>query len=130
MSNITRTELITAIIGGDLQKAVDLISMGEQLETGDQSSMTPLMYAVSYARHGLVTALLEQGVSINQATRAGRTPLMIAAIKGCLWCAETLIQGGADIDITNERGETALSLARRFSHREFQEYLFHHRPAL
>ena len=66
MSIISRTQLIKAIIHGDVEEATSLISLGDQLEIGDQCGMTPLMYAVCYGQHEIVSALLEHGVSIDR----------------------------------------------------------------
>ncbi|WP_264953933.1 ankyrin repeat domain-containing protein [Wolbachia endosymbiont (group A) of Endotricha flammealis] len=73
-------ELLIAAKGGDLNKVIDLISKGANVNVKDNNDDTPLHLAVGYL--DVVKYLISKGANINAKCKAGKTTLDIARDKG------------------------------------------------
>ncbi|WP_265028006.1 ankyrin repeat domain-containing protein [Wolbachia endosymbiont (group A) of Calamotropha paludella] len=73
-------ELLIAAKGGDLNKVIDLISKGANVNVKDNNDDTPLHLAVGYL--DVVKYLISKGANINAKCKAGKTTLDIARDRG------------------------------------------------
>jgi uncharacterized protein len=77
-----------------------------------QGGMTPLHFASRQGYIGVVTALLDAGVSVNQLKGGDHTsPLLIATINGHFDLANVLLERGADPNLASDNGATPLYAA-------------------
>jgi TonB family protein len=107
------TLLIRAVLRSwlsDPDDAVDkLVAPGIDVNEGDSSGWTPLMYAVQLDPGGTPElALLKAHADVNRRSARGDTALLIAAWRGAL--DHDLLAVGADINLVNNAGITALML--------------------
>ncbi|WP_264685239.1 ankyrin repeat domain-containing protein [Wolbachia endosymbiont (group B) of Parapoynx stratiotata] len=140
-------KLLIAAKGGDLNKAIDLISKGANVNVKDNNDDTPLHLAVGYL--DVVKYLISKGANINAKCKAGKTPLDIAAYQklsdvveylkqtqldldkklliaakgGDLNKAIDLISKGANVNDTDTQGHTPLHWASWSGHLDVVEYL-------
>ncbi|WP_353272741.1 ankyrin repeat domain-containing protein [Wolbachia endosymbiont (group A) of Urophora cardui] len=140
-------ELLIAAKGGNLNKVIDLISKGANVNVKDNNDDTPLHLAVGYL--DVVKYLISKGANINAKCKAGKTPLDIAAYQklsdvveylkqtqldldkklliaakgGDLNKAIDLISKGANVNDTDTQGHTPLHWASWSSHLDVVEYL-------
>ncbi|WP_264376385.1 MULTISPECIES: ankyrin repeat domain-containing protein [unclassified Wolbachia] len=89
-------ELLIAAKGGDLNKVIDLISKGANVNVKDNNDDTPLHLAVGYL--DVVKYLISKGANINAKCKAGATPLDIAAYQKLSDVVEYLKQTQLDLD--------------------------------
>ncbi|WP_425385027.1 ankyrin repeat domain-containing protein [Wolbachia endosymbiont (group B) of Schoenobius gigantella] len=89
-------KLLIAAKGGDLNKAIDLISKGANVNVKDNNDDTPLHLAVGYL--DVVKYLISKGANINAKCKAGATPLDIAAYQKLSDVVEYLKQTQLDLD--------------------------------
>ncbi|WP_341816160.1 ankyrin repeat domain-containing protein [Wolbachia endosymbiont (group B) of Elophila nymphaeata] len=140
-------ELLIAAKGGNLNKVIDLISKGANVNVKDNNDDTPLHLAVGYL--DVVKYLISKGANINAKCKAGKTPLDIAAYQklsdvveylkqtqldldkklliaakgGDLNKAIDLISKGANVNDTDTQGHTPLHWASWSGHLDVVEYL-------
>jgi Ankyrin repeats (3 copies) len=77
------------------------------------SSSIPLTHAVTSGNESAVTALLANGVDVNETTSGGQTPLILAVIFGHTNLVELLVRAGADPEVRDNLGLNAIEWARR-----------------
>ncbi len=117
-------QLIDAIKRGDLNKVIDLIKAGANINTRDKiNSWTPLHYAVSGNHFDIVRHLIIHGADVNAKDDYGRTPLHIAAGKGYLEIVKYLVEHGADINAKDSDGKTPIDYAKENGHNNVANYL-------
>ncbi|MDG7052918.1 MAG: ankyrin repeat domain-containing protein, partial [Wolbachia endosymbiont of Alcedoecus sp.] len=140
-------ELLIAAKGGDLNKVIDLISKGANVNVKDNNDDTPLHLATGYL--DVVKYLISKGANINAKCKAGKTPLDIAAYQklsdvveylkqtqldldkklliaaegGDLNKAIDLISKGANVNDTDTQGHTPLHWASWSGHLDVVKYL-------
>jgi ankyrin repeat protein len=107
------SQLMDAVIRGDLAAVEGIIGNGADLETIDSEGKTPLMNAVYYKHPELTTFLIEKGADVNAKEPNGWTPLMFASMGGNSEIAKILIDGGADVNTKTHDGETPLQRAQK-----------------
>lgn len=117
----------------DIPKVIDtLLNAGAEIEAKDNRGETALMYA---AKHGTVDRVAQlikkrgfilkthKGADINAKDNKGYTSLMHAINQNCFETFEYLLRMGADFRNQARDGETALSLARKFSRKDYVKVL-------
>jgi len=108
--------LLRSAENGRLDTVIKLLDKGVDINTKDEWSGTPMMYAAGNGHTDIVALLLERGVNINSTSRLDRTPLMWAANRGRDDTVRFLIDKGADIHLKDREGKTALMLAIERDH--------------
>ncbi len=121
------TELISAIKEGSLEKVVNCIQRGADVDFVTRNGNTPLMYAVwgLEPSEDIVRMLIDNGANVNYcrrkrgATSLHTTPLIFAVknINADIGIIKLLIDNVADVDhvaIFNRENETALICAILF----------------
>jgi hypothetical protein len=77
------------------------------------SASFPLTSAVTSGDESAVSALLANGVDVNETTSGGRTPLILAVIFGHTHIVQRLVQAGADPQQRDNLGLNAIEWAKR-----------------
>ncbi len=140
-------ELLIAAKGGDLNKVIDLISKGANVNVKDNNDDTPLHLAVGYL--DVVKYLISKGANINAKCKAGKTTLdiatyqkrgdvveylkqtqldldkelLIAVKSGDLNKVIGLFNRGANINAENEYGKKPIHIAAESDHKNIIEFL-------
>ena len=90
--------LIDAIIDGNTNEALAMISRGQGLQERDKYQRTPLHVACDNGHTEVAMALMERGADIHARDNNQNTPLHEACDMGHTEVAMALIERGADID--------------------------------
>ncbi|WP_419198621.1 ankyrin repeat domain-containing protein [Wolbachia endosymbiont of Rhagoletis cingulata] len=101
-------ELLIAAKGGDLNKVIDLISKGANVNVKDNNDDTPLHLAVGYL--DVVKYLISKGANINAKCKAGKTTLDIARDRG-----HNNVINYLEKELNQERGSPAQRKLRRLA---------------
>ena len=88
-----------------------LVEQGADMEKGDDTDWTPLIWASIRGHLELVRYLLEQGANRDKATGSGETSLHYAAYEGHLEIAKLLMVYGADLNARTNTGQLPIDLA-------------------
>jgi len=111
----TGAELISFCRTGAIQKIIDAIHNGANVNESDADGQTPLMAGAMTRNNSqdVVTLLLAAGADVNAHNKSGLTPLMMAVIKPMpeVQLVKTLVWAGADINARQHSGMTPLMLA-------------------
>lgn len=116
-----------------LQKAIEHVQKGGDVNTRDVFGQAPLHFAGFLGYGKVVEFLLSKGADINAKDHNGWTPLHLAVKYGHWGVAEYLLSKGADINARTTRntegwkdilaGSTPLDLANLFGRQEMVELL-------
>jgi ankyrin repeat protein len=107
--------LITAAKNGQIAQIQSLLASGQSAAVTDSHGYTPLMYALSRADAGTITALLAHGGSIPADTPSF-TPLIEAAKAGRTDIVQLLLGKNANVNALDDGGGTALIWAVGHGH--------------
>lgn len=118
---ISRSPAGKAAWNGDIEKLVNLVSVGERLDRRSSAGLTPLMEAViPRTRHvgtGVMRYLLAtREVDIDAVDRCQRTALILASLVGAASAVAELLAAGAKIEKADRTGLTALCYAAAGGH--------------
>jgi len=111
-------KLFTAVKIGDIQTIWKLFARDPipDVNSHDNQTFTPLMYAVGTGYSGIVQIMITAGADVNAQNNNNRTALIWAAIGGHTLSAKILIAAGAVIDSKDYTGATALAWAAYYGH--------------
>jgi hypothetical protein len=112
-----------AIIDGETDQVKSRISAGEDVNTKNRMSWTPLHTAIRHKKTEIIQFLLDKGADINARDSLGKTPLHLAVETGQKEVVEKLIAKGAQINVMDRSGDNALSLANKNNQTEIAEIL-------
>ncbi len=93
---------------GKLDVIATLIDRGININSQDESSFSPLHYAVIYDQYYAVIDLLYAGADIDAKTSDGFTALHFAAARNLSEVTTLLLDSGADIEARSNNGMTPL----------------------
>jgi len=96
---------------GDLQKVLEALSAGANVNAKDYNGFTALMQISPCARIDIIKLLINAGADIYAEDNYSNTALMRASFNACKETVELLIKYGADVNAKNEYGQTALMKA-------------------
>ena len=109
------TKLMTAVISGDDEEAMQLLERGADVNIKDLDGFSALMYAVENEDIGQVKMLIDAGAEVNDPNSFG-TALMRASKYGLDDIVEVLLNAGADINIEDLGGNNAVFWAAHNYH--------------
>ncbi len=112
-----------AIISGQNDNAMELISGGTDMNLKDNSGFTPIHIAVMLNNEEIVKFLILHGADINTAGNWGYTPLHIASELNYFNTASDLIFNGARTDLRTDQGLTPRMIARIQGNRELAKLI-------
>jgi len=110
------TELINAVLAGDMAKTTALLKAGADCNTSNDEGATLLMLAAGAGHIEMVEMLLEAGAKVDATDARGWTPLMKALFnyelnRGFPDVVSALIDAGADIEHQVSYGTRPLMIA-------------------
>jgi ankyrin repeat protein len=107
-----RKVLVEASTAGHLKVVESLLEAGAMPDITDARRWRTALYAACRnGHHGVATALLRAGASVNSHDASGRTPLHAAAKGGSPDLVMELLVADADIEARTIKAETPLHLA-------------------
>lgn len=105
-------DLLRAVQDGDLEKVVELIENGANVNAMANDDWTPLLIALDQEYMDIAEELINAGADVNAKEKAGKfTVLMHAVASGNLDIVRKIIQAGANLDAKGKLGWTALMVA-------------------
>ena len=100
-----------AVINADLDRVVELLDTGVDVDFRDEDGATALHYAAAFNRRKVAELLLERGAQIDARDADDRTPLHLSAFGGCADTTLLLLERGADAHAVDTGGFTPLHAA-------------------
>uniref|UniRef100_A0A8C5IJM3 Ankyrin 2 n=1 Tax=Junco hyemalis TaxID=40217 RepID=A0A8C5IJM3_JUNHY len=113
----------TSARAGNLDKVVEYLKSGIDINTCNQNGLNALHLAAKEGHVGLVQELLERGSAVDSATKKGNTALHIASLAGQAEVVKVLVKEGANINAQSQNGFTPLYMAAQENHIEVVKYL-------
>ncbi|KAL3419083.1 hypothetical protein PVAG01_09304 [Phlyctema vagabunda] len=106
MARQTQLQLVRTVGSDSLQNLDERLTM---------LGKSTLHLAVERGHHGIISLILERGVSINCKDQNGLTPFHLAASNGSTSMLDLLLDRGADVDAQDNDGKTALHFAAQYN---------------
>ncbi|XP_069097880.1 ankyrin-2 isoform X16 [Pleurodeles waltl] len=119
----SNASFLRAARAGNLDKVVEYIKGGIDINTSNQNGLNALHLAAKEGHVGLVQELLERGSAVDSATKKGNTALHIASLAGQVEVVKILIKEGANINSQSQNGFTPLYMAAQENHLDVVKYL-------
>uniref|UniRef100_A0A674E312 Ankyrin 1 n=1 Tax=Salmo trutta TaxID=8032 RepID=A0A674E312_SALTR len=110
------TSFLRAARSGNMDKAIDHIKNGIDINTANQKGNTALHIAALAGQEQVVAELVNYGANINAQSQKGFTPLYMAAQENHLEVVKFLLENGANQSIPTEDGFTPLAVALQQGH--------------
>jgi ankyrin repeat protein len=111
---------------GDVEKVKMFLKANPTLAfSRDETGMTPLHWAASFAQKNMAQLLLANKAQVNAQDSKGVTPLHLAAANGNKDMLELLLFNGAEVNAKDNKGHTPLYYATQLgaSHKDAAELL-------
>lgn len=132
-------QLITAVFEKDLERVIDLLERGADVNCVGTLESTPLMQAAEMESIEIARYLLEKNSKINQKGHEGYSPLHIAVDVSIdaavqdggeenLEMIEFFLAAGADRLLKNDSGATPIDIARGYGSRRVVRLLEDYEP--
>uniref|UniRef100_A0A8B9CN21 Ankyrin 2 n=1 Tax=Anser brachyrhynchus TaxID=132585 RepID=A0A8B9CN21_9AVES len=122
-SSDSNASFLRAARAGNLDKVVEYLKSGIDINTCNQNGLNALHLAAKEGHVGLVQELLERGSAVDSATKKGNTALHIASLAGQAEVVKVLVKEGANINAQSQNGFTPLYMAAQENHIEVVKYL-------
>uniref|UniRef100_A0A8D3AYZ2 Ankyrin 1, erythrocytic a n=1 Tax=Scophthalmus maximus TaxID=52904 RepID=A0A8D3AYZ2_SCOMX len=114
---------LRAARSGNLDKALDHIKNGIDINTANQNGLNGLHLASKEGHVKMVLELLHNGIVLETTTKKGNTALHIAALAGQEQVVTELVNYGADVNAQSQKGFTPLYMAAQENHLEVVKFL-------
>ncbi len=121
--SLMTTELIAALEGNQLNRVIQLLDQGININAVSENQETALILATMNDDIDTVTWLLKHGASVNLTDAADRSALYYAAVQGNLSIAEQLLANGAQLQSSSRLNKTPLMAAVHNNHLELARLL-------
>uniref|UniRef100_A0A672P5F6 Ankyrin-1-like n=1 Tax=Sinocyclocheilus grahami TaxID=75366 RepID=A0A672P5F6_SINGR len=108
---------------GNLEKALDHIKNGIDVNTANQNGLNGLHLASKEGHVKMVLELLHHGIVLETTTKKGNTALHIAALAGQEQVVTELVNYGANVNAQSQKGFTPLYMAAQENHLEVVKFL-------
>lgn len=102
------TELMKAVMRRDLDKVIELVENGADVNARNNFMLTPYLYAGANGFPEILEYLIENGARLTDVNLFGGTSLIPSAEKGFVKNVEIALKAGVDPNIKNKLGWTAL----------------------
>lgn len=112
-----------AATSGDVEALDSMLKSGVDVDTADETGLTPLMASAFAGMAKTMRLLLNSGAAIEATDSSGYTALMFACNAGKTDCARILIERGADINHGDNDASTPLMFATQHGHNEIVRLL-------
>uniref|UniRef100_A0A3B3SKH6 Ankyrin 1 n=1 Tax=Paramormyrops kingsleyae TaxID=1676925 RepID=A0A3B3SKH6_9TELE len=110
------TSFLRAARSGNLDKAMDHIKNGIDINTANQKGNTALHIAALAGQERVVAELVNYGANVNAQSQKGFSPLYMAAQENHLEVVKFLLENGANQSLPTEDGFTPLAVALQQGH--------------
>ncbi|XP_062873582.1 ankyrin-1a isoform X4 [Trichomycterus rosablanca] len=117
------TSFLRAARSGNLEKALDHIKNGVDVNTANQNGLNGLHLASKEGHVKMVLELLHNGIVLETTTKKGNTALHIAALAGQEQVVTELVNYGANVNAQSQKGFTPLYMAAQENHLEVVKFL-------
>uniref|UniRef100_A0A8C5EKT0 Ankyrin-1 n=1 Tax=Gouania willdenowi TaxID=441366 RepID=A0A8C5EKT0_GOUWI len=114
---------LRAARSGNLDKALDHIKNGIDINTANQNGLNGLHLASKEGHVKMVLELLHNGIVLETETKKGNTALHIAALAGQEQVVTELVNYGANVNAQSQKGFTPLYMAAQENHLEVVKFL-------
>ncbi|KAG7476301.1 hypothetical protein MATL_G00081420 [Megalops atlanticus] len=117
------TSFLRAARSGNLDKALDHIKNGIDINTANQNGLNGLHLASKEGHVKMVLELLHNGIILETTTKKGNTALHIAALAGQEKVVAELVHYGANVNAQSQKGFSPLYMAAQENHLEVVKFL-------
>ncbi|KAM4577751.1 ankyrin-1a isoform 9-T9 [Fundulus diaphanus] len=114
---------LRAARSGNLDKALEHIKNGIDINTANQNGLNGLHLASKEGHVKMVLELLHNGITLETTTKKGNTALHIAALAGQEQVVTELVNYGANVNAQSQKGFTPLYMAAQENHLEVVKFL-------
>uniref|UniRef100_A0A4W3JXF9 Ankyrin 3 n=1 Tax=Callorhinchus milii TaxID=7868 RepID=A0A4W3JXF9_CALMI len=114
---------LRAARAGNLEKALDYIKAGVDINICNQNGLNALHLASKEGHVEVVSQLIQLGADVDAATKKGNTALHIASLAGQAEVVKVLVTNGANINAQSQNGFTPLYMAAQENHLEVVKFL-------
>uniref|UniRef100_A0A673LSZ7 Ankyrin-3-like n=1 Tax=Sinocyclocheilus rhinocerous TaxID=307959 RepID=A0A673LSZ7_9TELE len=114
---------LRAARAGNLEKALDYIKSGVDINICNQNGLNALHLASKEGHVEVVADLIKLGATVDAATKKGNTALHIASLAGQADVVKELVNNGANIDTQSQNGFTPLYMAAQENHLNVVKFL-------
>ncbi|XP_063095974.1 ankyrin-1 isoform X5 [Cavia porcellus] len=117
------TSFLKAARSGNLDKALDHLRNGVDINTCNQNGLNGLHLASKEGHVKMVVELLHKEIILETTTKKGNTALHIAALAGQNEVVRELVNYGANVNAQSQKGFTPLYMAAQENHLEVVKFL-------
>nr|XP_023682212.1 ankyrin-1-like [Paramormyrops kingsleyae] len=117
------TSFLRAARSGNLDKAMDHIKNGIDINTANQNGLNGLHLASKEGHVKMVLELLHNNIDLEATTKKGNTALHIAALAGQERVVAELVNYGANVNAQSQKGFSPLYMAAQENHLEVVKFL-------
>ncbi|XP_058050537.1 ankyrin-1 isoform X6 [Ahaetulla prasina] len=117
------TSFLRAARSGNLDKALDHLRNGVDINTCNQNGLNALHLASKEGHVKMVAELLHKEIVLETTTKKGNTALHIAALAGQDDVVRELVNFGANVNAQSQKGFTPLYMAAQENHLEVVKFL-------
>ncbi|XP_075697272.1 ankyrin-3 isoform X5 [Rhinoderma darwinii] len=119
----TSASYLRAARAGNLEKALDYLKNGVDINVCNQNGLNALHLASKEGHVEIVTELIQRGVDADASTKKGNTALHIASLAGQAEVVKVLVTNSANVNAQSQNGFTPLYMAAQENHLEVVKYL-------
>ncbi|XP_077661971.1 ankyrin-1 isoform X1 [Eretmochelys imbricata] len=117
------TSFLRAARSGNLDKALEHLRNGVDINTCNQNGLNALHLASKEGHVKMVAELLHKEIILETTTKKGNTALHIAALAGQEDVVRELVNYGANVNAQSQKGFTPLYMAAQENHLEVVKFL-------
>ncbi|XP_043938927.1 ankyrin-1 isoform X2 [Protopterus annectens] len=117
------TSFLRAARSGNVEKALDHLKNGVDINTCNQNGLNALHLASKEGHVKMVRELMANGINLETTTKKGNTALHIAALAGQDQVVRELSNYGAEVNAQSQKGFTPLYMAAQENHLEVVKFL-------
>ncbi|XP_031761149.1 ankyrin-3 isoform X6 [Xenopus tropicalis] len=119
----TNASYLRAARSGNLEKALDYLKNGVDINICNQNGLNALHLASKEGHVEIVSELIQRGADVDASTKKGNTALHIASLAGQTEVVRVLVTNGANVNAQSQNGFTPLYMAAQENHLEVVKFL-------
>ncbi|XP_043406246.1 ankyrin-3 isoform X46 [Chelonia mydas] len=119
----TNASYLRAARAGNLEKALDYLKTGVDINICNQNGLNALHLASKEGHVEVVSELIKRGANVDAATKKGNTALHIASLAGQTAVVKVLVTNKANVNAQSQNGFTPLYMAAQENHLEVVKFL-------
>ncbi|XP_040217946.1 ankyrin-3 isoform X6 [Rana temporaria] len=119
----TSASYLRAARAGNLEKALDYLKNGVDINVCNQNGLNALHLASKEGHVEIVSELIQRGADVDASTKKGNTALHIASLAGQAVVVKVLVTNGANVNAQSQNGFTPLYMAAQENHLDVVKFL-------